>query len=121
LLDPDAASRRARAHARRCDLASSSATGHCARGSLALLVPRLARATALVAALALAACSTTHSADPNPPANVNLSGYSLAFRQGYADGCASSGGRQQQDAKRFAADTEYRQGWQDGRSICQRK
>lgn len=70
---------------------------------------------------ALAACSTTHADNPNPPANVNLSGYPLAFRQGYADGCASSSGRQQQDLKRFAGDTDYRQGWQDGLAICRKK
>lgn len=71
--------------------------------------------------LVLAACASTHADNPNPPANVNLSGYSLAFRQGYADGCASAGSRQQQDAKRFAADGDYRMGWQDGRAICGRK
>lgn len=72
-------------------------------------------------ALLLAACAGTHADNPNPPAKVNLSGYSLAFRQGYADGCASAGDRQQRDEKRFAADGDYRMGWQDGRSICQRK
>lgn len=79
------------------------------------------RVLAAAAVLALAACSTTHADNPNPPANVNLSGYSLAFRQGYADGCASNSGRQQQDAKRYAGDADYRQGWQDGLAICRKK
>lgn len=81
----------------------------------------LFRLLAGAAVSTLAACSTTHADNPNPPANVNLSGYSLAFRQGYADGCASSAGRQQQDVKRYAGDAEYRQGWQDGLAICRKK
>jgi len=81
----------------------------------------LSRLLAAALALLFAACSTTHADNPNPPANVNLSGYSLAFRQGYADGCASSSGRQQQDAQRYAGDADYRQGWQDGRAICRAK
>jgi hypothetical protein len=61
----------------------------------------------------------THAADPAPPADVNLSGYPLAFRQGYADGCASARrNTEQRDAGRWSADMQYRQGWTDGRSIC---
>jgi hypothetical protein len=62
--------------------------------------------------------STT--AEPPPPA-VNLSGFPLPYRQGYADGCVSQGSREQKDAARFSADADYRMGWQDGRSICGRK
>jgi hypothetical protein len=80
------------------------------------------RRLALAISLAvLSACSTTYSKSENPPANVNLSGYPLAFRQGYADGCASQGGKRQQDAERFAKDADYRQGWGDGQSICARR
>jgi hypothetical protein len=56
-----------------------------------------------------------------PPANVNLSGFPLPYRQGYADGCASAGGGERKDATRFAADGNYRTGWQDGRAICAKK
>jgi hypothetical protein len=56
-----------------------------------------------------------------PPANVNLSGFPLPYRQGYADGCASAGGGERKDAVRFAADGNYRTGWQDGLAICRRK
>ena len=55
----------------------------------------------------------------NPPANVNLTGYPLPYRQGYADGCASRrSGNEQKDATRFKTDMQYRTGWQDGHSIC---
>jgi hypothetical protein len=56
-----------------------------------------------------------------PPANVNLSGFPLPYRQGYADGCATAGGREQKDASRFASDGNYRTGWMDGRALCAKK
>ena len=56
-----------------------------------------------------------------PPPNVNLSGFPLTYRQGYADGCASAGGAERKDTTRFAADGNYRTGWQDGLAICRRK
>ena len=56
-----------------------------------------------------------------PPPNVNLSGFPLTYRQGYADGCASVGGTERKDTTRFAADGNYRTGWQDGLAICRRK
>ena len=56
-----------------------------------------------------------------PPPNVNLSGFPLPYRQGYADGCATAGGRERKDATRFAADGNYRTGWQDGRALCAKK
>jgi tetratricopeptide (TPR) repeat protein len=62
--------------------------------------------------------------DPNvepPPPNVNLSGFPLPYRQGYADGCAGAAGGERKDASRFAADGNYRTGWQDGRAICAKK
>jgi hypothetical protein len=58
--------------------------------------------------------------EPPPPA-VNLAGFPLPYRQGYADGCASAGGREQKDASRFAADGNYRTGWLDGRALCAKK
>jgi hypothetical protein len=52
---------------------------------------------------------------------VNLSGYPLPFRQGYADGCASERGRTQKDEKRYKNDPLYREGWEDGYSICSKR
>jgi hypothetical protein len=63
---------------------------------------------------------TQGDAEPPPPA-VNLSGFPLAYRQGYADGCASAAGTERQDRARYAADGNYRTGWQDGRAICRKK
>ena len=58
--------------------------------------------------------------EPPPPA-VNLSGFPLPYRQGYADGCASLTGPERKDAGRFAADGNYRTGWQDGFALCRKK
>lgn len=52
---------------------------------------------------------------------VNLSGYSEAFRQGYSDGCASSRGTLQRNERRYQSDADYRMGWNDGNSICARR
>jgi len=59
-------------------------------------------------------------AEPPPP-NVNLSGFPLAYRQGYADGCASIGGVERKDAARFTSDGNYRTGWTDGMALCRKK
>ena len=56
-----------------------------------------------------------------PPAPVNLSGFPLTYRQGYADGCASATGAERKDVTRFAADGNYRTGWQDGLALCRKK
>jgi len=60
------------------------------------------------------------SAEPPPP-KVNLSGFPLPYRQGYADGCASVGGTEHKDATRFSSDMNYRTGWTDGRALCGKK
>jgi len=60
------------------------------------------------------------TAEPPPP-NVNLSGFPLAYRQGYADGCASLSGGERKDAARFGSDGNYRTGWQDGYSLCKKR
>jgi len=62
----------------------------------------------------------TSTAEPPPP-NVNLSGFPLPYRQGYADGCASATGGERKDTTRFAADGNYRTGWQDGLALCRKK
>jgi hypothetical protein len=58
---------------------------------------------------------------PHPPANINLQGFPLSYRQGYADGCASVGAVEHKDATRFKADGQYRTGWQDGSFLCKKK
>ena len=55
---------------------------------------------------------------PAPQPKVNLSGYPLEFRQGYADGCASVNVARQRDEARFRSDANYALGWRDGYSIC---
>jgi hypothetical protein len=57
----------------------------------------------------------------NPPSNVNLQGFPLAYRQGYADGCNSVGTVEHKDAARFKSDGQYRTGWQDGVFLCKKK
>lgn len=57
----------------------------------------------------------------NPPANVNLQGFPLEYRQGYADGCASVSGQERKDSSRFKNDTQYRSGWQEGNALCKRR
>ena len=56
-----------------------------------------------------------------PPPSVNLSGFPLPYRQGYADGCASVAGPERKDAERFGGDPNYRMGWQDGLALCRKK
>jgi hypothetical protein len=114
---------------------------HCARSRTAMrptarhCCNTLLRSATLAAALGLAACATVPGpgpapvpapqpvpADREPPApNVNLSGFPLPYRQGYADGCASATGAERKDAARFAGDGNYRMGWQDGSSLCRKR
>jgi len=56
-----------------------------------------------------------------PPPNVNLSGFPLPYRQGYADGCASASGPERKDAVRYGGDGNYRTGWTDGLALCKKK
>jgi hypothetical protein len=60
------------------------------------------------------------NAEPPPP-KVNLSGFPLPYRQGYADGCASATGSEHKDPARFSADMNYRTGWTDGKALCAKK
>jgi hypothetical protein len=91
-------------------------------------------ACAIVIALVASGCATApvapalppsappmpRNAEPPPP-SVNLSGFPLPYRQGYADGCASAASAERKDAARFAGDPNYRTGWQDGVALCRRK
>jgi hypothetical protein len=58
--------------------------------------------------------------EPPAPA-VNLSGFPLPYRQGYADGCASATGPERKDPVRYGADGNYRTGWSDGLALCRKK
>lgn len=81
--------------------------------------PKRLFAIALLAVF-LAACASTKK---EPEANVNLAGYPLEFRAGYADGCASSKRSvgKIRDEDRFKRDTQYASGWRDGFDICSRQ
>jgi len=71
----------------------------------------------LAAVVAAAGCAGTPTAQ-----QVNQSGYSTAFRHGYAAGCDSVGARRpQRDEARYKTDTDYMMGWNDGYSACQRR
>ena len=63
---------------------------------------------------------------PLPPSarpTYNLSGYPPAFKEGYIDGCetAKKTSYGYKDERRFAADNQYRAGWNDGFGLCQGK
>jgi len=49
---------------------------------------------------------------------INLAGFPPEFKQGYADGCDSAGGRMKRDPARYSADPQYAQGWRDGNDMC---
>lgn len=87
----------------------------------------------VLAALLAAGCATVpeqpqpppvapplpRTAEPPPPP-INLSGFPLPYRQGFADGCASAGGTERKDAARYP-DGNYRTGWQDGLAQCRKR
>lgn len=75
---------------------------------------------ALVAPLALAACTSTRDA-------LIAQGFDPAYAEGYDAGCSSgkaaAGGllsESSKDANRYATDTQYTQGWDAGFAKCQR-
>ncbi|HVP86492.1 MAG TPA: hypothetical protein VMU79_00305 [Casimicrobiaceae bacterium] len=76
----------------------------------------------------MAGCASVPSSGPSTPftpapdaANVNLQGFPLEYRQGYADGCSSSSGTERRDAARYANDSQYHTGWQDGLALCRKR
>ena len=89
-----------------------------ALGGCATMLP--APSTAAPEPASPSAPARAPNAEPPAP-NVNLSGFPLPYRQGYADGCTSAGGRELKDAARFGGDGNYRTGWIDGRAICAKK
>jgi len=99
-------------------------------GKSTMRIRLLAVGAALIAGCAGQQTSPTQPAEtpptPKPPTaakpGINLSGYSPAFRAGYADGCNSvDAGARKRDEARFKAETDYAQGWRDGNDICKRK
>lgn len=76
----------------------------------------------LPAVLGCAAVLAGCAGAPPPEKSVNLSGYSQAFKQGYAEGCDSARGpRITKDDARFREDADYMMGWNDGYGICRRR
>jgi hypothetical protein len=75
------------------------------------------RSILTIFALALMAGCANQPA-PAPQSRINLSGYPPAFRDGYADGCASADAARKRDEARFKSDSNYATGWRDGYSIC---
>jgi hypothetical protein len=79
------------------------------------------RAVVAVAAASVAACAHRPPEQNVDTPPVNLSGYSPAFREGFGDGCETARGRSKKTDSRYAEDTQYRRGWDDGRAICARR
>ncbi|MBI2297178.1 MAG: hypothetical protein HYU76_14335 [Betaproteobacteria bacterium] len=82
--------------------------------------PRIkkAGAAAVFFVLLLGACAETEPKGRH----VNLSGFSPAFQQGYAEGCGSASSRSvRRDESRYKTDFDYMQGLNDGFSICAKR
>ena len=80
-----------------------------ARTVLALTGLVIATGCATVAPAPEKAAPVPPNREPPPP-NVNLDGFPLPYRQGYADGCASARGAERKDGARFGSDPNYRTG-----------
>ena len=96
-----------------CVMAVSLFVGACATAPIGGAPP-------VPSAPAQPAAPVPRNVEPPPP-SINLSGFPLPYRQGYADGCASVAGSERKDAGRFGGDPNYRTGWQDGFALCRKK
>lgn len=85
------------------------------KGHRSHLIARLVAAA--LALLVVTACSQPRPVGPT----VNLSGYSQAFKDGFAAGCKTARGNPTKDAERHRSDTDYRLGWEDGLSVCAKR
>ena len=81
---------------------------------------REAALAVLITALAVAACTSTRDA-------LIAQGFPPAYAEGYDDGCASGKAAAgstfhsaRKDASRYAADSQYAQGWDAGFARCER-
>ncbi len=88
-----------------------------ARDRRQLLSTSMRRSLLLALGGLISACATQSTTQP---ANFNLSGFPPAFKQGYADGCASVRGPVTRNEARFKSDSQYAAGWRDGLDICRR-
>ena len=96
------------------------------------------RAPTLMILLLAAGCATVRTPPPDRPESAaqaaerrekasrptyNLAGYPPGVREGYIDGCESAKKTQygRKDAQRFANDSQYQMGWNDGFGICGKK
>ena len=95
------------------------------------------RAPTLLMLLLAAGCATVRAPATGPETaaqaaerrakasrpTYNLAGYPPGVREGYIDGCESAKKTQygRKDAARFANDTQYQMGWNDGFGICSAK
>lgn len=74
-----------------------------------------------VVALTYAGCAIDPPKPESAPARrsaaprYNLTGFSAAFKEGYADACATP---RRRNAQRIKDDADYQIGWQDGSSVC---
>lgn len=75
----------------------------------------------LILAVFAAGCAAQSRNSSSSQPAVNLSGYSPAFRHGYNDGCDSARASLRRNEKRYLGDSDYKMGWNDGHSVCQRK
>lgn len=75
----------------------------------------------VLAGVTLVAACAGPQPSTSPARQVNLSGYSAAFKQGYADGCDSAGPARSRDEQRYEKDADYMMGWNDGNSICSKR
>lgn len=91
-------------------------------------ISRRTIATLCAATVLVAACAgwpqrqQQQQSQPLPPEQrVNQTGYSGAFKQGYADGCNSVRSTRRRNEQRYQSDTNYMMGWNDGFSICSKR
>jgi hypothetical protein len=77
------------------------------------------KATLLV--MVTAGCVATPRSQAPPP-QVNLSGFSAAFKQGYGDGCEHARSlAPRKDERRYQRNADYAAGWNDGYGICRHR
>jgi len=89
----------------------------------------MGRLITIMTVLVIAGCASPNvNKKMEPPAPLasstrptyNLAGYRPAFKDGYIDGCETAKGSAYglKDEKRFAEESQYRNGWKDGYNLC---